>query len=610
MLPLPDARRGAGGAAPARRRLRPARPRRRRRHARSPTADDLAAGAGRRARRCRSRDEVASATSSTSPGPPAQSPSLALGRQPARRDRAAARGEGLGLADRPRLRHPRRRQGAGPRRRCATGSRLRPEAELEGVDGRRQVLDARARLGPGPALTVTAMAITGRVPLLVLLGAACAVVLRRAGRHGAGSWLALVACSWLRRRPARWRRRPAAAPARAAPTAPVRLGEPAATALAGRATRRRGGVRGVLRDAWQPSRRAPPATGTGSTCRPASDRASDDHAACPPGAATAAPTGSPCAARAARPGRPAAARIAVAGHGPRRCRRSTSRKHLPSRLARLRELDGRAAVRVRGQGTEFDSLREYVRGDDVRSIDWRASARSRDVVVRTWQPERDRRVVLVLDTGAHLGRPGRRRARGSTPRWTPRCCWPRSPRAPATGSTSSPATARCAPASRAAAARDVLRRLQDAMADARAGARRGRLARAGRRRSTAARPAARAGRAAHPARAVRGRGGAAAGAAAADRAPPGGRSRRSATPRWTGSPPAAATPRRGVRRRRGRAGDRARDAHRRAARARSASTSSTRTPTGCRWPRRPLPVAEGARVAVGGGRLARGHRIC
>jgi uncharacterized protein (DUF58 family) len=75
-----------------------------------------------------------------------------------------------------------------------------------------------------------------------------------------------------------------------------------------------------------------------------------------------------------------------------------SRKHLPSRLARLRELDGRAAVRVRGQGTEFDSLREYVQGDDVRSIDWRASARSRGVVVRTWQPERDRRVVLVLDT--------------------------------------------------------------------------------------------------------------------------------------------------------------------------------------------------------------------
>ncbi|MGE0217368.1 DUF58 domain-containing protein [Mycolicibacterium sp.] len=76
-----------------------------------------------------------------------------------------------------------------------------------------------------------------------------------------------------------------------------------------------------------------------------------------------------------------------------------SRKHLPSRLARLRELDGMTPVLIRGQGTEFDSLREYVVGDDVRSIDWRATARRADVVVRTWRPERDQRVVIVLDTG-------------------------------------------------------------------------------------------------------------------------------------------------------------------------------------------------------------------
>ena len=76
-----------------------------------------------------------------------------------------------------------------------------------------------------------------------------------------------------------------------------------------------------------------------------------------------------------------------------------SRKHLPSRLAKLRELEGMTPVLIRGQGTEFDSLREYVIGDDVRSIDWRATARRADVVVRTWRPERDRRVVIVLDTG-------------------------------------------------------------------------------------------------------------------------------------------------------------------------------------------------------------------
>jgi uncharacterized protein (DUF58 family) len=83
-----------------------------------------------------------------------------------------------------------------------------------------------------------------------------------------------------------------------------------------------------------------------------------------------------------------------------------ARKHLPSRLARLRELDGRTSVMIRGQGTEFDSLREYVRGDDVRSIDWRATARRTDpaqggpsLVVRTWRPERDRRVVVIIDSG-------------------------------------------------------------------------------------------------------------------------------------------------------------------------------------------------------------------
>jgi len=76
-----------------------------------------------------------------------------------------------------------------------------------------------------------------------------------------------------------------------------------------------------------------------------------------------------------------------------------SRKHLPSKLARLRDLEGRTIVLQRGQGTEFDSLREYVVGDDVRSIDWRATARASDVMVRTWRPERDRHVLIVLDCG-------------------------------------------------------------------------------------------------------------------------------------------------------------------------------------------------------------------
>src|SRR5690606_24649355 len=37
--------------------------------------------------------------------------------------------------------------------------------------------------------------------------------------------------------------------------------------------------------------------------------------------------------------------------------------------------------------------------DDVRAIDWRATARAADVMVRTWRPERDRHVLIVLDCG-------------------------------------------------------------------------------------------------------------------------------------------------------------------------------------------------------------------
>ena len=76
-----------------------------------------------------------------------------------------------------------------------------------------------------------------------------------------------------------------------------------------------------------------------------------------------------------------------------------SRQLLPSRLARLQEIEGQTAVILRGPGTEFDSLRDYVRGDDPRDIDWKASARSHALVVRTWQPERDRHVLIIVDTG-------------------------------------------------------------------------------------------------------------------------------------------------------------------------------------------------------------------
>lgn len=55
--------------------------------------------------------------------------------------------------------------------------------------------------------------------------------------------------------------------------------------------------------------------------------------------------------------------------------------------------------RPRGDGLEFELLREYVRGDDPRHIDWRATARAGRTLVRQHQIERNHRVIVAVDTG-------------------------------------------------------------------------------------------------------------------------------------------------------------------------------------------------------------------
>jgi uncharacterized protein (DUF58 family) len=219
------------------------------------------------------------------------------------------------------------------------------------------------------------MVITGRVPLLLLLG-----LLPVVARPSASTvWLWLLVVSLLVAVDLLLAPKPSSLTLVRDPVGAVRLGHPATSVLrVGNAGGRR--IRAVLRDAWQPS-----AGATGNRHR--IDLAGGDRTV----------LRTPLLPR-RRGDLPARQRTVDVPGVVRSLPPFESRKHLPSRLARLRELDGRAAVRVRGPGTEFDSLREYVRGDDVRSIDWRASARTTKVVVRTWQPERDRRVVLVLDT--------------------------------------------------------------------------------------------------------------------------------------------------------------------------------------------------------------------
>ncbi|WP_447039424.1 DUF58 domain-containing protein [Streptomyces sp. DSM 118878] len=180
----------------------------------------------------------------------------------------------------------------------------------------------------------------------------------------------------------------------------VRLGETADVDLT--VTNPSGRVlRAVIRDAWPPSSRQPTADAPASRHRltiPAGERRRLTTRLRP-----------------TRRGDHQADRVTIRSYGPlglfarqgshkarwtvRVLPPFTSRKHLPAKLARLRELDGRTSVLTRGQGTEFDSLRDYVPGDDTRSIDWRATARRSSVAVRTWRPERDRHILLVLDTG-------------------------------------------------------------------------------------------------------------------------------------------------------------------------------------------------------------------
>ena len=60
-------------------------------------------------------------------------------------------------------------------------------------------------------------------------------------------------------------------------------------------------------------------------------------------------------------------------------------------------LFGRRASHVRGRGLDFEELRNYIAGDDVRSIDWRVTARTQKPYVRVYSEERDRPTMLVVD---------------------------------------------------------------------------------------------------------------------------------------------------------------------------------------------------------------------
>ena len=76
-----------------------------------------------------------------------------------------------------------------------------------------------------------------------------------------------------------------------------------------------------------------------------------------------------------------------------------------AREAELKALGARSLVAARrksqwrGEGRDFESLRDYVRGDEMRHISWTATARRGKLVTRQYQMERDQTIMIALDAG-------------------------------------------------------------------------------------------------------------------------------------------------------------------------------------------------------------------
>ena len=83
-------------------------------------------------------------------------------------------------------------------------------------------------------------------------------------------------------------------------------------------------------------------------------------------------------------------------------RKVKSRLFISSRRHAFHQLDGQYRSQARARGSDFDDLREYAAGDDVRDIDWNATARSGATLIRRYRAERTQIVTFLVDTGRSM----------------------------------------------------------------------------------------------------------------------------------------------------------------------------------------------------------------
>ncbi len=77
-------------------------------------------------------------------------------------------------------------------------------------------------------------------------------------------------------------------------------------------------------------------------------------------------------------------------------------KFIPTRLETSNILDGSYSSIYKGRSLNFDELREYVEGDELKDVDWKASARSRKLLVRQYVAEKKHSFMLILDTNKRM----------------------------------------------------------------------------------------------------------------------------------------------------------------------------------------------------------------
>jgi uncharacterized protein (DUF58 family) len=76
-----------------------------------------------------------------------------------------------------------------------------------------------------------------------------------------------------------------------------------------------------------------------------------------------------------------------------------ARRHELSARRNRQMMIGMRKTRIRGQGREFESLRDYVRGDEMRHISWTTTARRGRLITRQYQIERNQSIVVMIDAG-------------------------------------------------------------------------------------------------------------------------------------------------------------------------------------------------------------------